>query len=339
MGFFDGIVDFVGDTVGGLVDGVIPSVGGMMDGWFGDVGSMLGQAGDFGFDLSGITSAMKDVWSGFPWKDIGDGLSSAASMAKDFAPIIAGGLSYMGQNSANTENLKIAQQVGDYQMESQRKAMDFSERMANTSWQRGVTDMKKAGINPMLSFMKGGASAPSASPTAGQGATMQNALAPAVNSALQASTTLAQVENINAQTANTNAQTRLTEAQIPKTLQDTRTSSSAEELNQATAQRIGYEIKRLVAEVDNIAARTQLTREETEKMRQEVVNAFLTGRNIEANTSNTQANTALRNLEIPKASNLAAAEGTAWKKHLAPFIDDLSKLTNSAAQVARGGRR
>ena len=33
--------------------------------------------------------------------------------------------------------------------------------MSGTSWQRGVADMRAAGINPMLSFMQGGASTPS----------------------------------------------------------------------------------------------------------------------------------------------------------------------------------
>lgn len=91
--------------------------------------------------------------------------------------IIAGGvalgsalLANRGQAAANKKNIALA-----------REQMRFQERMSSTSFQRGVADMKLAGINPMLAYMKGGASSP-------QGARpeVKDVIGPAVNSAVSA---------------------------------------------------------------------------------------------------------------------------------------------------------
>lgn len=70
----------------------------------------------------------------------------------------AGGglLSGFGQKSANKQNLQIA-----------REQMAFQERMANTAHQREVEDLRKAGLNPLLSAGAGAASPSGASATMG----------------------------------------------------------------------------------------------------------------------------------------------------------------------------
>lgn len=49
---------------------------------------------------------------------------------------------------------------------------NFQERMSNTSYQRAVEDMRKAGINPILAFANGGASTPGGSGATITGASM-----------------------------------------------------------------------------------------------------------------------------------------------------------------------
>lgn len=50
-----------------------------------------------------------------------------------------------------------------YNAEQAQKNRDWQEYMSNTSYQRAVADLQKAGLNPILAYSQGGASTPSSS--------------------------------------------------------------------------------------------------------------------------------------------------------------------------------
>jgi len=106
------------------------------------------------------------------------------------AAVAAGGayLAYKGQTDANTRNVALA-----------REQMKFQERMSSTAYQRGMADMRKAGLNPMLAYMQGGASTPG-----GQTAKTEDVLGPAVSSAMHLTRFKKEIDLLDAQTIKTN---------------------------------------------------------------------------------------------------------------------------------------
>lgn len=99
----------------------------------------------------------------------------------------------------------------------QREQQNFQERMSSTAYQRGMQDMKDAGLNPMLASKLGGASSPTGSMAPIQ--SVGGAATTGYQQGMQAETTRKKTESdVLLQTANrlnTEADTVLKEAQAP----------------------------------------------------------------------------------------------------------------------------
>lgn len=105
--------------------------------------------------------------------------------------LLTAGASLLGSHLRNKEAKKAS-----------ARQMAFQEDMSNTSYQRGMEDMRKAGLNPILAGKLGGASTPT-----GSTYNPENITQNATNAFLQTMQTQANVEQTEAQTAKIMAET------------------------------------------------------------------------------------------------------------------------------------
>jgi len=125
-------------------------------------------------------------------------------------------------NAANAANVRATNEANAQQAQLNR---DFQERMSSSAYQRGMADMKSAGLNPILAYQKGGASSPSGSQAAMTSPTVQpyraeNSVGEALNSALAVRRSGQEIKNMQQTEQNIKTDTALKEAQAARTMSE-----------------------------------------------------------------------------------------------------------------------
>lgn len=269
--------------IAGLAAPFIPGVGGLI----GKVGGLFGLGG--GASSAPVTSSPgpggvqqlpgATVTPGTDWTKWAGALGSIGSAA-------AGYYGQVNQNAANAGQAA--------------RQMEFQGGMSNTAYQRGVQDMKAAGLNPMLAYSQGGASSPG-----GSQASMVNEVGTGANAALSALQTIQGLDVARATADNTRAQTLSTLEGIHKIQADTDTSvASAAQLRAAT--------NKTLSEIVGV----------------DLENAFRGG-SLNARVAREKAESAIREHGVPEAAAYGNMYRSAYGRAL-PYgssaIDNVRKL-------------
>lgn len=180
------------------------------------------------------------------------------------------GLGSVFTNQTNRENVESTNRANAEQAQMNR---DFQERMSNTAYQRGMSDMRSAGLNPILAYQKGGASSPAGAQAAMQTFKAENPTDSAINTGLAVRRSAQELENMKYTADNIQADTALKMSQQNRTNADT--AIATENLSPAQLQKMKADLDKTVytTTAGQIARKTGTAAEEVSRTTDPIVNS------------------------------------------------------------------
>ncbi|AXH73023.1 MAG: DNA pilot protein [Microviridae sp.] len=264
--------------------------------------------------------------------------------------LIPAALSFIGGMEQRDAQQNMQSQAQDFNSQEAATNRAWEESMSNSAYQRAVADMKAADLNPMLAYSHGGASTPSGSAASSPAPPkLENLAQGAISSGLQAQQVAAEVDKTKAEARLANVNADNAAASPSDNLEDDKgnirlpsyvVGKIASEANLSTEQAklVEPSIRKILNEVQGIAVNTQKGIQEVRNLIQENLNLIAKRANLSAETRNITADAVLRELEIPRAKNLANVQGSPWMVKVSPYLRDLFTSGASAAALRSATR-
>lgn len=222
------------------------------------------------------------------------GLGSLGSgIAGLFGSGYAANRSAAAASAANKYSLQIARETNWANAMQAQRQMAFQEQMSNTSYQRAVKDLRKAGLNPILAALNSGASTPAGAMAQMQAAkvipedgsqhimqgvgiaanAMQNVGGTAIQGLRSAAEALKTIEEIGL----TKKQTGQVEAAKNKLIAEVDMVSSQTSKNfadaaytTATTRQVDFLIRKISAETEKLKVDKSLSEAQRQKIQQDI---------------------------------------------------------------------